>query len=345
MEISIAELAKLLNGVVEGNGSHVLNTVAKIEEGKTGALSFLANPKYEEHIYRTGSSAVLVNRSFTPSKEISTTLIRVDDPYAAFTFLLEKFSNPSAQLSGLEPMCFVHEHAKLGVEVYVGAFAYIAAGANVGDQTKVYPQVFIGANVQIGSNCIIYPGVKIYHECVIGNNCIIHASTVIGADGFGFAPLADRSYKKIPQTGNVIIEDDVEIGSNCSIDRATMGSTIIRKGVKLDNLIQVAHNVEIGEHTVIAGQAGVAGSTKLGKYVVVGGQVAIAGHLQIANGNQFGGQAGVLGNIVDEDKKWFGTPVMEVRDSLRSSAVIRRLPELMSRVDALEKELKKIKSE
>ncbi len=345
MEISITELSALLNGTVEGNGSLMLNTVSKIEEGKEGALSFLANPKYEEHIYSTGSSAVLVNRNFVAAKPVSTVLIRVDDPYAAFTFLLEKFSNPSSQLTGIEEMSFVDGSAHLGANVYVGAFAYISKGAKVGNKTKIYPQVFLGENVQIGSNCIIYPGVKIYHECVVGDNCIIHASTVIGSDGFGFAPLPDRSYKKIPQTGNVIIEDDVEIGSNCSIDRATMGSTIIRKGVKLDNLIQVAHNVEIGEHTVMAGQAGVAGSTKLGKYIVIGGQVAIAGHLQIANGNQFGGQAGVLGNISDEDKKWFGTPVMEVRDSLRSSAVIRRLPELMSRVDALEKELKKIKNE
>ena len=345
MEISITELAVLLNGTVEGNGSLMLQTVSKIEEGKEGSLSFLANPKYEEHIYDTGSTAVLVSRQFVATKPIQTVLIRVDDPYAAFTFLLEKFSNPSSQLSGIEEMSYVDGSANLGANVYVGAFAYISKGAKVGNKTKIYPQVFIGENVQIGSNCIIYPGVKIYHECVLGDNCIIHASSVIGSDGFGFAPLPDRSYKKIPQTGNVVIEDDVEIGSNCSIDRATMGSTYIRKGAKLDNLIQVAHNVEIGEHCVLAGQAGVAGSTKLGKYIVIGGQVAIAGHLQIANGNQFGGQAGVLGNILEEDKKWFGTPVMEVRDSLRSSAVIRRLPELMSRIDALEKELKKIKNE
>lgn len=345
MEISITELAALLNGTVEGNGSLMLHTVSKIEEGKEGSLSFLANPKYEEHIYDTNSTAVLVSRNFVANKSVQTVLIRVDDPYAAFTFLLEKFSNPSSQMSGIEEMSYVDGSASLGANVYVGAFAYISKGAKVGNKTKIYPQVFIGENVQIGSNCIIYPGVKIYHECVVGDNCIIHASSVIGSDGFGFAPLADRSYKKIPQTGNVVIEDDVEIGSNCSIDRATMGSTYIRKGTKLDNLIQVAHNVEIGEHCVLAGQAGVAGSTKLGKYIVIGGQVAIAGHLQIANGNQFGGQAGVLGNITDEDKKWFGTPVMEVRDSLRSSAVIRRLPELMSRIDALEKELKKIKNE
>ncbi len=345
MQISVQELAHLLNGTVEGDAAALLDSVAKIEEGKPGSLSFLANPKYEAHLYDTGSTAVLVSKTFTATQEVSTTIIRVEDPYAAFTFLLEKFSNPAAQLSGIEAMSFVDPSVQLGNDVYVGAFSYISKQAVVGNNTKIFPQAFIGANVKIGSNCTIYSGVKIYHECVIGDNCIIHSGTVIGADGFGFAPLADRSYKKIPQTGNVIIESDVEIGSNCSIDRATMGSTIIRKGAKLDNLIQVAHNVEIGEHNVLAGQAGVAGSTKLGKYIVVGGQVAIAGHLQIADGNQFGGQAGVQASIKDENKKWFGTPAMEVRDSLRASAIHRRLPELLSRIEALEKELKNLKSE
>jgi UDP-3-O-[3-hydroxymyristoyl] glucosamine N-acyltransferase len=339
MQITAQELAVLLGGELIGDGSTVINTVSKIEEGATGSLSFLANPKYEEHLYHTKSSVVLVNKSFKPQQLVSTCLILVDDPYASFTFLLEKFSNPETQLSGHEPMSFIDAEAKLGLNVYVGAFAYISKGAVVGDNTKIFPQVFLGANVRIGSNCIIYPGVKIYHDCILGDNCIIHASTVIGSDGFGFAPLADRSYKKIPQIGNVRIENDVEIGSNCSIDRATMGSTIIKKGVKLDNLIQVAHNVEVGEHTVMAGQAGVAGSTKLGKYSVVGGQVAIAGHLQIADGNQFGGQSGVNANIKDENKKWFGTPVLELRDALRSGAITRRLPELLSRIEAIEKEL------
>jgi UDP-3-O-[3-hydroxymyristoyl] glucosamine N-acyltransferase len=344
MQITAQELAVLLGGTADGNALVALHTVAKIEEGFSGALSFLANPKYEEHIYETGSSAVLVKKDFTPTKPIHTCLIRVDDPYAAFTFLLEKFSNPSAQLVGLEPMSYVDADAQLGDLVYVGAFAYISKGAQIGAKSKIYPQVFVGANVKIGSNCIIYPGVKIYHDCIIGDNCIIHASTVIGSDGFGFAPLPDRSYKKIPQTGNVIIEDDVEIGSNTSIDRATMGSTIIRKGVKLDNLIQIAHNVEVGEHSVLAGQSGVAGSSKLGKYMVIGGQVAISGHLQIANGNQFGGQSGVNATIKEENKKWFGTPVQELRDALRVSAVNRRLPELLSRIEALEKELNAIKN-
>jgi len=345
MQISVQELAHLLSGTVEGDASALLNSVSKIEEGKTGTLSFLANPKYEAHLYTTGSTAVLVSKTFTATQQVATTLIRVEDPYAAFTFLLEKFSNPAAQLSGIEEMSFVDPSAQLGKDSYVGAFAYISKNVEVGENAKIFPHVFLGANVKIGKNCTLFSGVKIYHECIIGDNCIIHSGTVVGADGFGFAPMADRSYKKIPQTGNVIIESDVEIGSNCSIDRATMGSTIIRKGAKLDNLIQVAHNVEIGEHNVLAGQAGVAGSTKLGKYVVVGGQVAIAGHLQIADGNQFGGQAGVQASIKEEDKKWFGTPAMEVRDSLRASAIHRRLPELLSRIEALEKELKNLKSE
>jgi UDP-3-O-[3-hydroxymyristoyl] glucosamine N-acyltransferase len=345
MQITLNELAKLLSGELIGDGSQTVNTVAKIEEGFSGALSFLANSKYEEHLYTTKSTAVLVNKTFQPAAPYNTTLIKVDDSYAAFTYLLEKFSNPSAQFIGFEPMSFIDGSAKLGNEVYVGAFAYVSKGAVVGDNSKIFPQVFIGANVKIGSNCIIYPGVKIYHDCVIGDNCIIHASSVIGSDGFGFAPLPDGSYKKIPQIGNVIVEDDVEIGSNCSIDRATMGSTIIRKGVKLDNLIQIAHNVEVGEHTVMAGQSGIAGSTKLGKFVVVGGQVAISGHLQIANSNQFGGQSGVNANIKEEGKKWFGTPVLELRDAMRAGVLTRRLPELLSRIEALEKELSAIKKD
>ncbi len=345
MQISAKDLAVLLGGIIEGEESIVVNTVAKIEEGFESALSFLANPKYEEHIYVTKSSIVLVSKDFKPSKEINTCLIKVDDPYAAFTFLLEKFSNVSNHLVGIESMSFIDPTAQVSEDVYVGSFAYISKGAQIGKQSKIYPHVFVGANVKIGANCILYSGVKIYHDCVIGDNCIIHASSVIGSDGFGFAPLPDRSYKKIPQTGNVIIEDDVEIGSNVSVDRATMGSTILRKGVKLDNLVQIAHNVEVGEHSVMAGQSGIAGSTKLGKYMVVGGQVAISGHLQIANGNQFGGQSGVNANIKEENKKWFGTPVLELRDSLRTSAIMRKLPELLSRIDALEKELAQLKKE
>lgn len=345
MEVSVAELCALLRGEAVGDTAVKLNTVAKIEEGVPGALSFLANPKYEEHIYTTRSSAVLVRKDFVPTAAVNATLIKVDDPYSAFTFLLEKFANPMARRTGIEPMSFVHQSASLGADVYLAAFSYVDAGAQIGAGSRIMPQVYIGQNVKIGENCLIYSGVHIYHDCVIGNNCIIHSGTVIGSDGFGFAPQADRSYKKIPQTGNVIIEDDVEIGSNSSIDRATMGSTIIRKGAKLDNLIQIAHNVEVGEHTVMAGQSGIAGSTKLGKYIVVGGQVAFAGHLKIADGNQFGGQTGVGGHIREENAQWLGTPFMKVKDSLKTQVVYRRLPEMLARIESLEKELKQLKGE
>jgi UDP-3-O-[3-hydroxymyristoyl] glucosamine N-acyltransferase len=340
MQITAGELSKLLNGTIEGDANVKIHTVAKIEEGTTGALSFLANPKYEPYIYETGSSAVLVNADFKPSQPVKTTLIRVENAYSSFTFLLEKFSNPNHQLKGIEAGSIISEKAKIGNDVYVGGLAYISEKVEVGDQSIIYPQVFIGIGSKIGKNCILYPGVKIYHDCVIGDNCIIHAGAVVGSDGFGFAPQADRSYKKIPQTGNVIIENDVEIGANTTIDRATMGSTIIRKGVKLDNLVQIAHNVEVGSHTVLASQSGIAGSGKVGNYVVLGGQTAISGHIEIADGNQIGGQSGVIASIKENDKKWFGTPAMEYKDSLRSLAIHRKLPELLKRIETLEKALK-----
>lgn len=339
MQISVKELSKLLGGEVAGDAEALLHTVAKIEEGKPGALSFLANPKYEPYLYETKSTAVLVNRTFEPTQPVSTTLIKVDDAYAAFTFLLEQFAAAGKAKPGIHASAVIEDSAQVDVTASIGAQVYISNGASVGSNCEIMPQVFIGANVKIGSGVKLYPGVKIYHDCEIGDNCIIHSGTVIGSDGFGFAPLPDRSYKKIPQTGNVIIESDVEIGSNCSIDRATMGSTYIRKGVKLDNLIQIAHNVEIGEHTVIASQSGVAGSTKIGKYCVIGGQVGFAGHITIADGSQFGAQSGIGTNIKEPNGKWFGSPVTEVRTALKASAVYRRLPELEKRIDALEKKI------
>jgi UDP-3-O-[3-hydroxymyristoyl] glucosamine N-acyltransferase len=345
MKISINELAQLLKGKVEGDGTQQVHTVCKIEEGTAGALSFLANTKYEEHIYTTQATAVLVNKEFTPSKLVQTTLIRVDNAYEAFTYLLEKFSGASQSLKGIEANSFVEPSAVLGKDVYLGAFSYVSKNVEIGDNSKVYPQVFLGADVKIGKNCILYPGVKIYYGCELGDNCIIHAGTIIGSDGFGFAPLADRSYKKIPQTGNVVIENNVEIGANCAIDRATMGTTRIQEGAKLDNLIQIAHNVVVGKHSVMAGQSGIAGSAKLGSYCAVGGQVAIAGHITIADGNQFGGQSGVLGSIKEVDGKWFGTPAFEVKDYLKATAIFRKLPELQKRLNALENELKQLKGE
>lgn len=343
MQISIAQLAALLGAEVVGNENAMVNTVAKIEEGFSGALSFLANPKYEQYIYTTQSTAVLVNKSFEPTAPLTTTLLKVDDAYAAFTFLLEKFSNTTQNLTGIEDGAMVKEDATLADNVFVGFGSYVGSKATIGNNTKIMQQVHIGQNASIGENCIIYPGVKIYHDCKIGDNVIIHSGTVIGSDGFGFAPLPDKSYKKIPQTGNVVIHNNVEIGANCSIDRATMGSTIIGQGVKLDNLIQIAHNVEIGEHTVIASQSGVAGSTKIGKYCIIAGQVGFVGHITIADGSQFGAQSGINSSIKEPNQKWNSTPAFELKDSLRAITVYRKLPDLLKRIEALEKELAQTK--
>ncbi len=343
MQISVKELSKLLQGEVVGDENALLHTVAKIEEGQPGALSFLANPKYEPHIYTTQSTAVLVNRTFNPEIPITTTLIKVDDAYQAFTFLLEQFANVGRGVAGVDKSAVVEASAKVHSSTFVGALTYIGQEAEVGEKCQIHPHVYIGAGVKIGNNVTLYPGVKIYHLCTIGDNCIIHSGTVIGSDGFGFAPLPDRSYKKIPQTGNVIIEADVEIGANTTVDRATMGSTIIRKGAKVDNLVQIAHNVEVGEHTVIASQSGVAGSTKIGKYCVIGGQVGFAGHLTIADGSQFGAQSGVGGNITQTNGRWFGSPAIELRQALKAGVVYRNLPDLEKRVQELEKLLKEKK--
>lgn len=340
MQISVKELSKLLQGEVIGDENALLNTVAKIEEGTAGALSFLANSKYEPHIYTTQSTAVLVNRSFNPTASVNTTLIKVDDAYQAFTYLLEQFASIGKGTPGVDKSAVVSQSAKVATSTFIGALTYIGDEAIVGENCQIHPQVYIGAGTKIGNNVTIYPGVKIYHLCTIGDNCILHAGSVIGSDGFGFAPLADRSYKKIPQTGNVIIEADVEIGANCTIDRATMGSTIIRNGVKIDNLVQVAHNVEIGAHTVIASQSGISGSTKIGKYCVIAGQVGFAGHLVIADGSQFGAQSGIAGNIIQENGRWFGSPVIELRQALKAGVVYRNLPTLEKRVQELEKLLK-----
>ena len=343
MQITVGELAKLLNGEVIGNADTLISKVAKIEEGEHQALSFLANPKYEQYLYITESSAVIVNKDFVPSAPVSTVLIKVDDAYASFTSLLEKFGNSSSNKIGIHQSAVISSSAKTGKKVYIGALTCIEENVEIGDDSKIFPQVYLGENVKIGSNCIIYPGVKIYHSCEIGNNCIIHSGTVIGSDGFGFAPLPDRSYKKIPQTGNVIIEDDVEMGSNCSIDRATMGSTIIRKGVKLDNLVHIAHNVEIDEHTVIAAQSGVAGSAKIGKYCIAGGQVGFAGHIIVADGSMFGAQSGINSNIKTPEQKWFGSPAFEYKDALKSHVYFKQLPSIDKRIKELEKEILELK--
>lgn len=344
MEFTAAMIAGVLNGTVEGDPQIRLNTVARIEEGHAGALTFLSNPKYEPFVYTTGASAILVNKDFKPSKDVAATLIRVDDPYQALARLLAWYGQARPAKKGIHPSAVIDDTATMGEDLFIGAHAVISENAVISDGCSIHPQVFIGENVTIGKNCTLHPGVKVYRDCVIGNGCILHAGAVIGADGFGFAPVTDANYMKIPQIGNVIIEDNVEIGSNTCIDRATMGSTIIRKGVKLDNLIQVGHNVEIGENTVIAAQSGLAGSTRVGRNCMFGGQVGLAGHLSIADGCKIGAQSGVMSTISEENTTLLGYPATDSKQFLKSVVYIRKLPELSSRVDALTKAVDSLKN-
>lgn len=345
MEFTASMVAQLLKGTVDGDPETKLNTIAKIEEGHEGALSFLANPKYEPYIYTTGSSAVLVRNDFRPSKEIRTTLIRVADPYQALAQLLAIYEQSQTRpKKGIHPTAVIEPGAVVGSDVYIGAYAYVSENAVIGDGCSLYPHVFIGDSVTIGKSCTLHPGVKIYRKCVIGNDCILHAGAVIGADGFGFAPVTDANYMKIPQVGNVILEDHVEIGANTCIDRATMGSTIIRQGVKLDNLLQVGHNVEIGENTVIAAQCGVAGSSKVGKNCMIGGQVGISGHLTIADGTKIGAQSGIMGSVTEENSVIFGSPAFESKQYMKSLVYFRKLPELGRKVDELGKQVESLKN-
>ena len=337
-------IARILNGTVEGDPETKLNTVARIEEGHPGALSFLSNPKYEPYLYSTAASAVLVKNDFVPAKEVTATLIRVDDPYQALARLLAFYEQARPAKKGIHPSAVIDAGASLGADLFIGACAVISEKAVIGDGCSLHPQVFIGENVKIGKNCTLHPGVKVYRDCVIGNDCIIHAGAVIGADGFGFAPVSEANFMKIPQIGNVIIEDNVEIGSNTCVDRATMGSTVIHKGVKLDNLIQVGHNVEIGENTVIAAQSGLAGSTKVGRNCMFGGQVGLAGHLSIADGCKIGAQSGIMSTVSEENSILLGYPATDSKQFLKSVVYIRKLPEMSSRLDALAKTVESLKN-
>ena len=343
MEFTAATIAGFLKGDIEGNPDIKVNTIAKIEEGQPGALSFLANPKYEHYIYETKSSIVLVNRSFAASAKISATLIRVENAYEAFASLLRLVDQARPRKKGIHPSAVIESSAIIGSDVFIGPFTYVGENCIIGDGCSVYPQVYIGDNTKLGNNCIINPGVKIYHDCILGEGCTIHAGTVIGSDGFGFAPQSDNEFMKIPQLGNVILEDHVEIGANVTIDRATMGSTIIRKGVKLDNLIQIAHNVEVGENSVMAAQTGISGSTKVGKNCMFGGQVGLAGHLKIVNGTKIGAQGGILGDVKEENTAIIGSPAIEVKQFLRSSVIFKKLPEMKVKIDSLEKEIESLK--
>jgi UDP-3-O-[3-hydroxymyristoyl] glucosamine N-acyltransferase len=343
MEFTASVIAGFLKGEIEGNPEVKVNTIAKIEEGREGALSFLANPKYEHYIYTTNSSIVLVNKSFVPTGEIKATLIRVDNAYESFASLLRLVDQARPRKKGIHPTAIIEPSATVGSEVYIGPYAYIGENCHIGDGCSLYPNVYIGDNTRVGSKSVLYPGVKVYHECILGEGCIIHAGSVIGSDGFGFAPQSENEYMKIPQLGNVILEDNVEIGANVTIDRATMGSTIIRKGVKLDNLIQIGHNVEVGDNTVMAAQTGIAGSTKIGKNCMFGGQVGIAGHIKIAAGTKIGAQAGILSEIKEENTAIIGSPAIDIRQFMKSSVLFRRLPDIKAKLDTLEKDVDMLK--
>ena len=338
MQFTAQQIALIVSGTIEGNPDTTVSSFGKIEEATAGQLSFLANPKYNDYLYTTKASLIIVSESLQLQKNITATLIRVKDAYTAFATLLTTYQNLKAQQKkGIETPSHIASTATLGTDVYIGAFAYVGEKVTIGNNTKIFPGVYIAENVRIGNNTTIHAGVKIYEDCVIGNDVIIHAGTVIGSDGFGFAPQPDGSYQKVPQIGNVIIEDQVEIGANTTIDRATMGSTIIKKGVKLDNLIQIAHNVEIGSQTVIAAQTGISGSTKLGQKIMIGGQAGIAGHLTIADGVKIAGGAGVTKNLDGEGKSYAGFPAEDAKQSLKTQVYTRQLPELEKRVKELEK--------
>ena len=346
MEFSAKEIASILQGKIEGNEQVKVSDFSKIEEGKPGTLTFLANPKYTHYIYHTQANIALVNDDFVPEKELPSTLtlIRVSNAYVALASLMEWVEKGKIHKKGIESPAYVSPSAKISPEtVYIGAFAYIGDNVVLGNNVKIYPQSYIGDNVTIGDDTIIYSGAKIYADCQIGNRCIIHAGAVIGADGFGFAKEGDN-YKKISQLGNVRIEDDVEIGANTTIDRAVMDSTIIRRGVKLDNLIQVAHNVEIGENTAIAAQAGISGSTKVGKNCMFGGQVGLGGHIKIGDQVNIGAQAGVISNI-EEGRNIIGSPGIDVKNFFRSSLLFQKFPDIYRTLNRLEKEVETLKKE
>ncbi|WP_299289953.1 UDP-3-O-(3-hydroxymyristoyl)glucosamine N-acyltransferase [uncultured Mucilaginibacter sp.] len=345
MQFTALEISLLLNGTVEGKPEVTVDQLAKIEEAEEGSLSFLANPKYEQYLYTTKASVVIISNEQVLTEPVASTLIRVENPYVAISVLLEKYNQSKLAKAGIEQPSFIHPSAQIGQDVYIGAFTYIGPNVKIGDHCRIYPNSFLADNVRLASNVTLFAGVKIYFDCVIGNNVIIHSGVIIGGDGFGFAPQADGSYQKVSQIGNVIIEDDVEVGANTTIDRATMGSTIIRKGVKLDNLIQIAHNVEIGPNTVVAAQTGISGSTKIGENVILGGQVGVVGHINIAKGSQVQAQSGISRSINEENKKWAGAPATNYQDHMRSQVVLMRLPEIEKKIVALEKQLAMLQQE
>jgi UDP-3-O-[3-hydroxymyristoyl] glucosamine N-acyltransferase len=343
MQFTAAQIAMMINGKVEGNADTAVASFGKIEEAGEGQLAFLANPKYEEYLYSTRASIIIVNETQELKQPVTATLIKVADAYSAFATLLDKYQQiQRQQLNGIQQPAYISTTAKIGTNVFIGAFAYVGDHVTVADGAKIFPNAYLGNNVAIGENSIIHPGVRIYHDCIIGKSVAIHAGTVIGSDGFGFAPQADGTLKKVPQIGNVIIEDGVEIGANATIDRATIGSTLIKSGAKLDNLVQIAHNVEVGNNSVIAAQTGISGSTKIGNNVMIGGQVGIVGHIKIADGTKINAQSGVSKTIKTPNSAVTGSPAFDYTAALRSQAASRNLPGLEKRVLELEKKLKEM---
>ena len=345
MKFSVQQIADLLEGSIDGNKDAVVSSLSKIEEGKQGTLSFLSNPQYTSFIYETKATAVIVNKDFIAEKSTNTTLIRVDDAYESFRKLLEIYNKLKNNQIGIDSSVFIDKTAKLGENIFIGALTHIGKDVKIGEGTRIHPQCFIGDNVSIGDNCILHAGVRIFNDCIVGNNCTFQANSIIGSDGFGFAPNSDGEYHKVPQIGNVVIEDNVEIGANTTIDRATLGSTVIQNGVKLDNLIQIAHNVEIGENTVIAAQTGIAGSTKIGKNCMIGGQVGIVGHLTIADEVKIAAQSGISSSVKEKGAIIQGSPAFNISDYKRSYVFFKKLPELYKRIQDLEKELTSLRKE
>jgi len=336
MQFTAAQIAQIISGTIDGNPNTTVSSFGKIEEAKAGQLAFLANPKYEDYLYSTQADIVIINESQVIKTPLTATLIKVPDAYSAFALLLRQYQRIVAeQMVGIQEPVYIHASAKKGNNIFIGAFAYIGENVIIGDEVKIYPNAYIGNNVQIGKGSVIHPGVKIYHDCIIGQKVIIHAGTVVGSDGFGFAPQADGSFKKVPQMGNVIIEDQVEIGSNTTIDRATIGSTVIKAGAKIDNLVQIAHNVDVGNNTVIAALSGISGSTKIGSNVMIGGQAGIAGHLSIGDGAKINAQSGV-GKNLKEGQSVTGSPSYDYNKAIRSQAMARNLPEIEQRLRELE---------
>lgn len=344
MEFTAKQIAQFIQGRIEGDENVSVHTFSKIEEGKPGTISFLSNPKYTHFLYDTQASIVIINEDVELENPVKTTLIRVKNAYECVAKLLQLYASTIPKKSGIDPLAFISAKAKVGKNCYVGAFAYIADDAIIGDGCQIYPHAYVGEGVKIGDNALIYPHVTIYKGCVVGDRVTLHAGCVIGSDGFGFAPTED-GYDKIPQIGIVTIEDDVEIGANTCIDRSTMGTTIIRKGVKLDNLIQVAHNVEIGKNTVMAAQVGVAGSTKIGEWCMFGGQVGVAGHISVANHTQVGAQAGITGTIKKENETIIGSPAWDAKGFMKSAAVFRRLSDMYQQINELKKEIELLKKQ